>query len=305
MRRLALYVVLASLVGLLAPAASASPAAERVHRLKVMPLGDSITYGVGSKTGDGYRYALYWRLIEAGLPVDYVGSLTAGRGPEDANEGHRGWTIEQLSEHVDEWLETYEPDVILLHIGTNDMVRGVPDAPTHLDELLDRIAEDRPAAEVFVAKIVGIADYREVGSRMRRTTAYNAAVTRIVASKVALPPGRPERRARHRHVEPGAPERLRLPEDGLELLPGDGAGAEPQPVGLADAPRPLPVAGGGALHQPDQPRPGHQGLPYLVPTDPRRLADPGDGHPQDQDRRPDRRTHGATLDHGRLALRAT
>ncbi|GAA2637297.1 SGNH/GDSL hydrolase family protein [Paractinoplanes durhamensis] len=183
MRRLALYVVLASLVGLLAPAASASPAAERVHRLKVMPLGDSITYGVGSKTGDGYRYALYWRLIEAGLPVDYVGSLTAGRGPEDANEGHRGWTIEQLSEHVDEWLETYEPDVILLHIGTNDMVRGVPDAPTHLDELLDRIAEDRPAAEVFVAKIVGIADYREVGSRMRRTTAYNAAVTRIVASK--------------------------------------------------------------------------------------------------------------------------
>ena len=40
--------------------------------LRIMPLGDSITFGVGSSTGSSYRLAL-WNLL-AGQSLDFVGT---------------------------------------------------------------------------------------------------------------------------------------------------------------------------------------------------------------------------------------
>ena len=152
-------------------------------RIKVMPLGDSITWGVGSASEDSYRGALFWRLNAAGVSIDYVGSMRSGSSPDPDNEGHKGWTIAQLADKVDEWLGTYRPDVILLHIGTNDMVRGVQDAPQQLDALLDRIAGDLPDAQVFVATIVGLGDYADTAAQRFRTARFNAAIPEIVAAK--------------------------------------------------------------------------------------------------------------------------
>jgi lysophospholipase L1-like esterase len=153
--------------------------------VRIMPLGDSITYGVGSSTLDSYRGALLWRLAEAGVQVDYVGSMRSGNSPDPDNEGHKGWTIAQLAARVDDWLATYRPDVILLHIGTNDMVRGNQDAAADLDTLLGKIAVDRPDAQVFVAKIVGLGDYDDVAAQRYQTYFFNAAIPGIVASKGA------------------------------------------------------------------------------------------------------------------------
>ena len=46
-------------------------------RLRVMPLGDSITEGVGSAQGGGYRTPLYTMLKNLGYNVDLVGANTA------------------------------------------------------------------------------------------------------------------------------------------------------------------------------------------------------------------------------------
>jgi lysophospholipase L1-like esterase len=183
MKRIAAAV--AAALGLLvgtAPAA-ATPAVAEPAPLRIMPLGDSITWGVGSRTDDSYRSSLYRRLTEAGVDVDFVGSQRSGTGPDRDNEGHRGWTIAQLRERVDGWLSTYSPDVILLHIGTNDMYAGVADAPRQLSALLDQIGEARPEAHVFVAQIVGLADLRNVDAQRQRTASYNAATARVVAGK--------------------------------------------------------------------------------------------------------------------------
>lgn len=163
--------------------AASLPAADEYAPLRIMPLGDSITFGVGAQHLDGYRPALFRRLTSAGLDVDFVGSMRSGSGPDADNEGHKGWTIEQLADHVDDWLAAYQPDVILLHIGTNDMARMIPGAPRRLDALLDRIAVDLPGAEVFVAQVTGLADYADVASQQQRTARYNRAVARIVADK--------------------------------------------------------------------------------------------------------------------------
>ena len=148
--------------------------------LRIMPLGDSITWGVGSSTTSSYRAELWRQLVTgAGLAVDFVGSGQSGVLPDTDNEGHSGWRIEQLTASIDGWLATAKPDVVLLHIGTNDMNQNfdVAGAPGRLGTLLDRIAVDQPAAVVIVAAIVPSTD----ATVNARVNTFNAAVPGVVA----------------------------------------------------------------------------------------------------------------------------
>lgn len=92
----------------------------RAQVTRILPLGDSITYGCGSSdalppswtvscgaTAGGYRAPLYHALKDTGF-VDASGNATFTmvgtqyNGPVDipyeqtANEGHPGWTIPQV-----------------------------------------------------------------------------------------------------------------------------------------------------------------------------------------------------------------
>jgi lysophospholipase L1-like esterase len=177
--RFLLVVLLAIASGALATPARASVT---TRPARVMPLGDSITYGVGSSTGSSYRADLWRRLVtQAGYNVDFVGSQQSGSLPDQDNEGHSGWRIDQIAASVDGWLSTYRPDVILLHIGTNDMNQDyqVDTAPQRLGALIDQILADRPAATVLVAKIVPALD----ATIQSRINAFNAAVPGVVAAR--------------------------------------------------------------------------------------------------------------------------
>jgi acyl-CoA thioesterase I len=88
--------------------------------LVVLPLGDSITEGV--PTADGYRAPLAALMAKAGVQVNYVGSL---RSPAGAHEGWSGFTTAELIPRARAALARQRPDVILLHIGTNDLGMGV------------------------------------------------------------------------------------------------------------------------------------------------------------------------------------
>lgn len=178
--RFLLVVLLVTAGGaVLAPPARASVT---TRPIRVMPLGDSITYGVGSSTGSSYRADLWRRLVtQAGYNVDFVGSQQSGSLPDTDNEGHSGWRIDQIAASVDGWLATYQPDVVLLHIGTNDMNQDyqVDTAPQRLGGLIDKVLADRPTATVLVAKIVPSLD----ATIQSRINAFNAAVPDIVAAR--------------------------------------------------------------------------------------------------------------------------
>src|SRR5690242_15182057 len=124
---------------------------------KIMPLGDSITYGVGSSTKGGYRLPLWDALKARGFTIDFVGSVKTGpSGFDQQNEGLPGWEINQIAAKVVNWLKTYRPNIILLHIGTNDFVKNYypAQASTRLSHLLDLITTTLPAATVIVAQII-------------------------------------------------------------------------------------------------------------------------------------------------------
>jgi lysophospholipase L1-like esterase len=170
-----------ALAGVLIPA-GAHAAVITGRPVKIMPLGDSITWGAGSSTTSSYRAELWQRLVGgAGLAIDFVGSGHDGVLPDPDHEGHSGWRIEQITASVDGWLATSRPDVILLHIGTNDMNQDfdVANAPARLGQLLDRIRTDLPAATVLVAAIVPSTDATVNG----RINAFNAAVPGVVAQR--------------------------------------------------------------------------------------------------------------------------
>jgi lysophospholipase L1-like esterase len=71
------------------------------------------------------------------------------------NEGHSGWTLEQMIPAVGAWVAAADPDVVLLHMGTNDVNSGAPGAvaAARLDALLDRVFAAAPHVHVIVAGI--------------------------------------------------------------------------------------------------------------------------------------------------------
>jgi hypothetical protein len=76
--------------------------------VRIMPLGDSITAGVGSSTHGGYRTQLWQDCMDAHWHVQFVGSQVSGPAslPERQHEGHPGWRIAQISTHMVNWLQT-------------------------------------------------------------------------------------------------------------------------------------------------------------------------------------------------------
>ncbi|MFB9369901.1 FG-GAP-like repeat-containing protein [Kitasatospora albolonga] len=152
-------------------AASARGLAPAPMVLRVMPLGDSITAGDGSSTGAGYRLPLY-RTLSGRAPggqapgdrapaerprysTDFVGSGAYGAVPDPDHEGHSGSLIDQIAPGVDGWLAAAQPDVVLLHLGVNDLLRGErAHAPDRLSALIDRITAARPGATVLALGLI-------------------------------------------------------------------------------------------------------------------------------------------------------
>ena len=155
-RALACVLALAAAVGPASPAlASAlepSPAgaSSAGAALRILPLGDSITFGKGDPTENGYRATLHSWLSQ---PVDFVGSQRNGA---TAHEGHPGWRIAQLTERIDGWMADARPDIVLLDIGTNDLLRHdrIAEAPDRLVELIDHIVAANPQVRILLAELL-------------------------------------------------------------------------------------------------------------------------------------------------------
>ncbi|WP_199537469.1 hypothetical protein [Spongiactinospora gelatinilytica] len=86
--------------------------------LRVMPLGDSITYGIGSSTESSYRADLWNKLDGKTKSIDFVGSMRSGRLPDPDNEGHSGAMISQIAHAADTAVPLWRPNVVLVHAGT-------------------------------------------------------------------------------------------------------------------------------------------------------------------------------------------
>ncbi|MBN1610304.1 MAG: endoglucanase [Polyangiaceae bacterium] len=150
---------------------------------RISPLGDSITEGINM--AGAYRIELFRLATEAGKDITFVGTRSngpneqiAGKQFPKAHEGTSGISVEGLQQQVVEAgklsREDVDPNIILLHIGTNNMYGSHPSPPEQLlPKLLDAIIAECPDALLVVAQII---PYSGVDS-------YNAAIPGIVQQR--------------------------------------------------------------------------------------------------------------------------
>ncbi|MDI6793484.1 MAG: GDSL-type esterase/lipase family protein [bacterium] len=126
--------------------------------MRIMPLGDSITYGTGDSHTGGYRDDLDRLIDPEGNEINFVGSQTKGNFDDNHHEGYGGWKINQIEAIVTDRLERYNPDIVLLHIGTNDLYHfdynQVDHAITHLNGIITKVFDYNPDIYLLVAAII-------------------------------------------------------------------------------------------------------------------------------------------------------
>jgi lysophospholipase L1-like esterase len=163
---------------------------------KILPLGDSITWGVNYESG--YRVKLFANTIADKKNITYVGKL-ANSSPATVsgvtfpknNEGHSGWTIQQIDDIVTgsstdanykgkKMMVDQAPNIVLLHAGTNDTSRSPSGMPDRLGALIDHIVGDGPNVLLVVATIVPI----KQGSYGTVAETFNNAVPGVVQKRI-------------------------------------------------------------------------------------------------------------------------
>ena len=131
-------------------------------RLKIMPLETPSPRATASATS--YRWHL-WRLIrQGGFGVDFVGSVHPQAAPDEEldadHEGHSGFFTTEILNDLPGWLAANTPDVVLLHIGTNDIgsCRSIDETAKTTEQIIDVIQGHNPKVITLLAKIIPI-DY--------------------------------------------------------------------------------------------------------------------------------------------------
>lgn len=169
--------------------------------LRIMPLGDSITYGYNGNNA-GYRGPLYNLLFSVALNFRFIGtsierpgSLPVSPVDQRHNEGHSSYTLNDVNHNLDgfdntrfllhggadrnpnggHWFDGIPnvrdpayPDVILMMLGTNEMT-NLADVRARLHDLIVKITTLRPSARLLVAKVTpltasaaGVAEYNSI-----------------------------------------------------------------------------------------------------------------------------------------------
>jgi len=164
--------------------------------VKIMPLGDSITYGSHNGTADStvdvaYRKHLWETLTDAGYIFNFVGSMQAGTDyapPFDPdNEGHPGDTAEGIAVDVYDYLTNNPADIALLHIGTNVLSTDPGDVAHALDEI-DRYETDSGNhVSVILARIINRATDSDDTNETERnmTSEFNINLEEMARQRIA------------------------------------------------------------------------------------------------------------------------
>lgn len=149
---------------------------------KILPLGDSITFGLGFD--GGYRVELFHLATQDGHDVTFTGTqqmngpaMVDGKPFPRNHEGISGETIQQIANRVPTPALRDVPHIVLLHAGTNDMYQSPNGADTRLGALIDELIAGAPDALIVVSNIIPFP------SGANAVSTYNAKVPGVVQER--------------------------------------------------------------------------------------------------------------------------
>ncbi len=158
--------------------------------IKIMPVGDSITVGMGAEGQGGYRGPLYQKLTSLGHNnIQFVGTSTQGSaipapeggGGEKHHEGYENQNPAAIFSLSQNGISQLKPDITLIHAGTIDICNSSPNE--YAANVLD-IAQhaENNGSKVFVAKIIGD---NQCGGSLENHEAFNQALVSIYQQRQA------------------------------------------------------------------------------------------------------------------------
>lgn len=115
--------------------------------------------------------------------IDLIGSVRSGTMTDNDNEGHSGFTIDGIRTNSGFIASiARQPNVVLLHIGTNDLNGNVDvgNAPNRLGVLIDRIFSSAPNTTLLVAQIIASKNNAALQTRIN---SYNSAIPAVVQAR--------------------------------------------------------------------------------------------------------------------------
>jgi hypothetical protein len=150
---------------------------------KILPIGDSITFGI--QFAGSYRVELFRQAVTAQQHITFVGSqmngpdMVAGMTFPKNHEGYSGWTIDQIAGLIPTPALQSMPAIILLMAGTNDIYGSDPaNAPKRLGTLLDKITSMAPDALLVVAQLTPLPNFTSA------VMTFNQALPALVSARV-------------------------------------------------------------------------------------------------------------------------
>ncbi len=176
---------------------------EETQKLRVMPLGDSITDGFTGDPVGGYRLTLWHMLEDNGYAdgIDFVGPNWGGDGIDPNHAGYSGYAIADIPNqrsgiyNFSDWLmQEYPADVVMLQIGTNDILSSALDGMDErlellIDTVLTYIPEDGllyvSTIPYMDADVTNYTDAYTVEEMDKAVDDYNAEIREIVSRKQA------------------------------------------------------------------------------------------------------------------------
>ncbi|KAF2708788.1 carbohydrate esterase family 3 protein [Pleomassaria siparia CBS 279.74] len=153
--------------------------------VKIMPFGASI---VGAP---GCWRALLWKKLQASgiTNTDFVGSNPApdcGFPYDGENEGHAGVLaidVVQKNQLVG-YLAAAKPDVIVMHLGTNDVIqrKATADVINAYSTLVDQMRQSKPTMKILFSQLLPI-DPSKFDNANAGITELNKAIAAWVPTK--------------------------------------------------------------------------------------------------------------------------
>lgn len=134
-----------------------------------MPLGGSVTRGVGSSDGTGYRKSPLQMLRLHGLNAHMVGSRKDGSMPNNDHEGWRGFRIDEIERKARKSVKRLSPQIFMVNAGSNDCLQSfkIPEVGKRMGYMLDYLWLASPQSTILLSTLLVNAD-KEVDSAVMR-----------------------------------------------------------------------------------------------------------------------------------------
>ncbi|KAF2658802.1 carbohydrate esterase family 3 protein, partial [Lophiostoma macrostomum CBS 122681] len=148
-------------------------------KVKIMPFGASIVGAPGC-----WRALLWKKLQDSGTTnTDFVGSQKApdcGFPYDGDNEGHAGFLATNIvaDNQLPGWLSAQKPDVIIMHLGTNDVLnhKTSDEVIDAYDTLVDQMRKSKGGMKIIISQLLPLSATKFGNSASQSLIDLNTAI---------------------------------------------------------------------------------------------------------------------------------